>query len=69
MKPSDYQYLPLGKVQCPKCGNLCEIPMHSNAGYTLEYAGVCQTLLETGGTCSTSLILQVTAHLFPVQDK
>ena len=68
MNTGDYQYLPSSKVQCPKCGNLCEIAVGSNAGYTLEYAGICQNRLETGGTCSTTLVLHVTSHLFPLRD-
>ncbi len=68
MNPQDYEYLPSGKVQCPKCGNLGEILQRSNTGYALEYAGVCETRLETGGTCSTTFNLRVTAHLFPVQE-
>ena len=60
-----YAYLPSDKVQCPRCGEVEEIPLCSNSGYALEYAGVCQTALETGALCGTTLKLEVTAHVFP----
>ncbi len=60
-----YSYPPLDKVQCPRCGQVEEIPVCSNSGHALEYAGVCQAPLETGGLCGTMLKLEVIAHLFP----
>jgi len=65
MDAQDYQYLPTDQIQCPKCGQLDEIPLYSNSGYSLEYAGVCQSRLETGALCGATLWLKVTAHLFP----
>ncbi len=67
MVSQDYEYLPVSKVQCPKCGVLGEIGLCSNTGYTLEYAGVCGSQLDADLICGASLTLQVTAHLFPVE--
>ncbi len=67
MDSQDYEYLPVSKVQCPKCGALGEISLHYNTGYTLEYAGVCGSQLDADVICGASLTLQVTAHLFPVE--
>ena len=63
-----YDYSPTDKIQCPKCGHLGEIPLYSNSGYSLEYAGICQSRLETGALCDATLRLQVTAHRFPRQE-
>lgn len=67
MDPTYYGYLSTGKVQCPKCRNMNEISLYANTGQLLEYFGVCESQIETGGTCATTLALQVTAHLFPAQ--
>ena len=64
---TEYEYLNASKVQCPRCGKLGEIPLCNHTGYALEYAGVCETKLDEGGRCGTTLIFQVTAHLFPEQ--
>ena len=39
-----------------------EISLYANTGHLLEYFGVCESQIETGGTCATTLALQVTAH-------
>ncbi len=65
MKPNDYEYAAVTRVQCPKCGGMEEAPLISNAGYTLEYVAVCQSIVQPGGRCGTTLTLQVQAHLFP----
>ena len=65
MEANYYSYPRLNKVQCPRCGQVEEIPVCSNYGYALEYAGVCQSPLQMGGLCGTTLKLEVTAHLFP----
>lgn len=62
-----YDYLAASKVECPKCGHISEISLHSNSGRTLEYFGICESQLDSGGRCSTTLALQVVAHQFPVQ--
>ena len=67
MDARDYAYPATAKVHCPKCGTLGEMPVRSNSGYSLEYAVVCQAVTGTGGTCSAALTLEVTAHLFPVE--
>ena len=67
MISNDYKYLSISKVQCPKCGAVSEISLCSNTGYTLEYAGVCGSPLDSDLICGASLTLQVTAHLFPVE--
>ena len=67
MKTEYYNYLSASKVQCPKCGSLREVPLQSNTEYRLEYAGVCESVLVTGGRCGTTLLLRVTAHLFPAR--
>ncbi len=67
MEPEYYEYLTAGKVQCPRCGNSGELPLSSNTGHAVEYAGVCKGQMKTGGICTATLILQVTAHQFPVQ--
>ncbi len=67
MVSEDYEYLPVSDVQCPKCGALGQLTLYSNTGYTLEYAGVCGSQLDAELICGASLILQVTAHLFPVE--
>lgn len=50
MKPKDYDYPSLTKVQCPKCGGMVAAPLSFNAGCTLEYVAVCQSTMEPGGT-------------------
>ena len=67
MASEDYEYLPISKVQCAKCGTLSEISLYSNTGYTLEYAGVCGSQSDADLICGAFLTLQVTAHLFPVE--
>ena len=67
MVTRDYNYLSVSSVQCPRCGNVNELTIHSNTGYTLEYAGVCSTEMDSGVLCGVMLSLQVTAHLFPVE--
>ena len=67
MVSKDYEYLSVSKIQCPKCGAHGEISLYSNTGYTLEYAGVCGSQLDADMICGAFLTLQVTAHLFPVE--
>ena len=67
MDSNYFNYLPDSKVQCPKCGQLGKIPLSSHTGSTLEYFGVCESQLESGGRCSSTLALQVVAHQFPLQ--
>ena len=67
MVSKDYEYLSVSEVQCPKCGALGQLSLYSNTGYALEYAGVCGSQLDAGLICGASLVLQVTAHLFPVE--
>ena len=67
MDPTDYGYLTTGMVQCPKCRSMSEISLYANTGHSLEYFGVCESQIQSGGTCATTLALQVTAHLFPAQ--
>ncbi len=72
MKPKDYEYLAVAKVQCPKCSSMGDAPLSFNTTYTLEYVAVCQSTVQaggTGGTCGTTLTLQVQAHLFPRESK
>ncbi len=66
MQPESYCYSEIDQVQCPKCGQLGEIALVSNAGHTLEYAGVCQSSLPSDASCGAVLRLQVIAHVFPV---
>lgn len=66
MKPSHFEHLPASQVQCPKCGSLAAVPLQANNGFRLEYAGVCESVLAAGGRCSTTLLLRVTAHVFPL---
>ncbi len=67
MASQDYEYPSVSKVQCPKCGAMGEINLYSNTGYTLEYGGVCGSQTDADPICGASLTLQVTAHLFPMQ--
>ena len=67
MNSEDYEYLPLSKVQCPKCGTVGEIALCGNTGYSLEYSGVCGSQSDAEVICGAFLTLRVTAHLFPVQ--
>ena len=66
MQPESYRYSDADQVQCPRCGQLGQIALASNTGRTLEYAGVCQSLLSSNLNCGTVLRLQVVAHVFPV---
>ena len=65
MTTTFYEYLAISIVQCPKCGSQEEVPLQSNNGHELEYAAVCQSTLDLGGSCGTTLQLRATAHLFP----
>ncbi len=67
MNTDYFEYLAASKVQCPKCGKLEVVPLQNNTGFRLEYAGVCESVLDTGGRCGTTLLLKVTAHLFPAR--
>ena len=67
MATEHYEYLAVNQVQCPRCGKLNEIALFVHTDVSLEYTGVCETELDGGGTCSTSLVLEVTSHVFPVQ--
>ncbi len=65
MRPESYRYSNVDQVQCPRCGQLGEIALASNTGYTLEYAGVCQSSLSSDVSCGAVLRLQVIAHVLP----
>ena len=67
MATEQYEYKNVNRVQCPRCGNMNELALFVHTEVSLEYTGVCQTELDGGGTCSTSLALEVTSHVFPVQ--
>ena len=67
MHLTDYSYAPQGSVQCPRCGVVQPIALSAITRHTLEYAGICTSPSDTGGTCGTTLTLQATAHLFPAQ--
>ena len=69
MNTGTFEYLTASQIQCPKCGGLEAVPLHNNTGFRLEYAGVCESLLDTGDRCGTTLLLRVTAHLFPQPDE
>ena len=61
-----YDYLDSDRVQCPKCGEMMDLPLHSQSGRALEYVGVCQTWHERVGSCGATLVLRVVAHALPV---
>ncbi len=67
MQPEPYEYSALDQVQCPRCGQLGQIALASNTGQTLEYAGVCQSMVSLNLSCGTVLRLRVVAHVFPAQ--
>ncbi len=66
MNTGYFEYLTASQVQCPKCGSLAAVPLQNNTGFRLEYAGVCDSVLDGGDRCGTTLLLRVTAHLFPM---
>ena len=67
MNTKYFEYLAACRVQCPKCGNVEMVPLHTNTGFGLEYFGVCESVIDTGGRCGTTLVLKATSHLFPAQ--
>ena len=67
MEIEGFRFSAADTVQCPRCGNMREIPLSENTGRALMYAGVCQSAVESGGLCGTSLRLEVTAHAFPAR--
>ena len=64
MDHEPYEYPAVDKVQCPKCREIRDIAF-SSGGRSLEYAGVCQSRLESGAICGAVLRLRVTAHELP----
>ncbi len=67
--PDRFEYPKTSKVHCPKCGSQNRVVFSATTGYSIEYVGVCGTETTDGGTCGTTLILQATAHFFPVEFK
>lgn len=68
MNNGNFEYPTASRIQCPKCGSLEAVPLNNNTGFRLEYAGVCASVLDSGGRCGTTLLLYATAHFFPAAD-
>ena len=63
--PTAYEYASHVTLECPKCGLRGSFPFSKRQKSAIEYAGVCDTVLEEGRWCGAVLNVQVTTHVFP----
>ena len=63
--PTGYEYAPHVTLECPRCGRRGALPVSRTHKSAVEYAGVCDAVLNADRWCGTVLNVQVTTHLFP----
>ncbi len=63
--PVAYEHASHLTLECPKCGHRGSFPSMQKRKSVVEYAGVCEAAVGTGGWCGTVFNVQVTTHVFP----